>query len=63
MRRLLQRQRERGIGRSPYCSFCKKGHTRRRKVIRRNDGLYICDECVNTVIDALSRRDVEKHLE
>jgi hypothetical protein len=62
MKRLLQRQREPGIGRPPYCSFCEKGQRRRRKVIRRNDGLYICDECVERVMDALPRADVEKHL-
>jgi ribosomal protein L37AE/L43A len=62
MRRLLQRQREADIGRPPYCSFCDKGHGRKRKVTRRNDGLYICDECVERVMDALSRADVEKHL-
>jgi len=46
----------------PQCSFCGKGKTRRRKVIRRADGLYICDECAERVIDALSRGDIEKQL-
>jgi len=42
-------------GSAPYCSFCGKGSTRRRNVVHRYDGLYICDECVDRTIDALSR--------
>jgi ATP-dependent protease Clp ATPase subunit len=51
----------RRIGDGPlYCSFCKKGQRRGRKVIRRADGLYICDECVDRVIAALSGNEIER---
>ena len=46
----------------PLCSFCGQGKTRKRKVVERADGLYICDDCAERVIDALSRVDIEKRL-
>jgi hypothetical protein len=42
------------------CSFCTKGQRRGRKVIRRADGLYICAECVDRVIAALSGKEIER---
>jgi hypothetical protein len=38
----------------PFCSFCGKGRRHGRNVVRREDGRYICDECVDRVIDALA---------
>ena len=38
----------------PRCSFCGKREARGRKVVRREDGLLICDECVTRVLAALS---------
>lgn len=36
------------------CSFCGKASSRRRKVIERADGLSICGDCVDRVVEALS---------
>ena len=44
----------------PTCSFCQKEETRKRKVVRRADGLSICDECVERVITALSDDELRK---
>ena len=61
MKRIFDRSKS-DVGSPPYCSFCGKGSTRRRRVTRRADSLYICDECVDRVIEALSHSDLEKHL-
>jgi len=36
------------------CSFCGMPPSRGRKIVRRADGLLICDACVDHVLDALS---------
>ena len=54
----VTRSIRRGGDGPPNCSFCKKGQRRGRKVIRRADGLYICDECVDRVIAALSGKEI-----
>lgn len=62
MRQLLGRDSKLDVGSAPFCSFCGKGKTRRRKVVGRADGRYICDDCVDRVLDALSHDDIHKHL-
>jgi hypothetical protein len=36
------------------CSFCGKGEHRGLKIVRRDDGLFICTECVDKLISALA---------
>ena len=57
MKRLRIRASQRE-GSSPYCSFCGKGQTARRNVIRRADRRNICDDCIDRVIDALAKDGV-----
>jgi hypothetical protein len=44
----------------PYCSFCQQASSRTRRVIQRADGLYICDDCVERVLAALSNGELRK---
>ena len=44
----------------PYCSFCQLPCTRKRRVIQRADGLYICDDCVERVMSALSTGELRR---
>ena len=41
------------------CSFCGKEETRGRKIIRREDGRYICSECADRAIAALSSEQID----
>jgi hypothetical protein len=44
----------------PYCSFCNVASSRKRRVIERADGLFICDDCVDRVLSALSMRELRR---
>lgn len=52
---------QRGSGEGPpYCSFCQLPSTKKRRVIQRADGLYICDDCVERVLAALSNPELRR---
>ena len=44
----------------PYCSFCNAATTRKRRIIQRADGLFICEECVERVLEQLSMRELRR---
>ena len=44
----------------PYCSFCNLPSSRKRRVIQRADGLFICDDCVERVLAALSNNELRR---
>jgi predicted SprT family Zn-dependent metalloprotease len=44
----------------PYCSFCQQPSSRQRRVIQRADGLFICDQCVERVLAALSNPELRR---
>jgi ATP-dependent protease Clp ATPase subunit len=39
---------------SSRCSFCGRPPTHGRKIVARPDGLFICDDCVDLVLETLS---------
>jgi hypothetical protein len=43
-----------------HCSYCGKEPKRGRTVVQRKDGRYICSECTDRVIAALSSDAIEK---